>query len=62
MGHSGKKTLLGADIIHGKLKKKCCTSRPRCKRCPVVAMRLAKAGADELSGKALKKALRAARA
>ncbi len=27
-----------------KPKKRCCKSRPRCKRCPVVCKRLAKAG------------------
>ncbi len=47
----------------GKVKKKCCRSSPkRCKSCPVVATRLAKAGAHELSGKKLARALRAARA
>ena len=43
-------------------KKKCCRSKPkRCKNCPVVAMRLHKAGADELSGKAFQRALKIAR-
>ncbi len=28
-------------------KKRCCTSRPRCKRCPIVLKRLAKAGLAE---------------
>ncbi|MBC3190165.1 hypothetical protein H7X46_03690 [Pseudonocardia sp. C8] len=46
----------------GKVKKKCCRSKPkRCARCPVVAMRLRKAGADELSGKAYERALKVAR-
>lgn len=26
----------------GKLKKKCCKSKPRCKRCPVLALKKAK--------------------
>ena len=30
-----------------KAKKKCCKSRPRCKRCPVVCKRLEKAGKAE---------------
>lgn len=46
----------------GKLKKKCCRSKPRCKRCPVVAMRLEKWGAAELRGKQLKKVVKRARA
>lgn len=46
----------------GKVKKKCCRSKPkRCKSCPVVAMRLHKAGADDLSGKAYERALKIAR-
>ncbi|HKS44728.1 MAG TPA: hypothetical protein VJT49_06350 [Amycolatopsis sp.] len=27
----------------GKVKKKCCRSKPRCKRCPVLALQKAKA-------------------
>jgi hypothetical protein len=53
-----------------KPKRRCCRSRPRCKRCPVVCKRLAKAGwaekrSDgryELSAKVKKKAYKAARA
>ena len=30
-----------------KAKKRCCKSRPRCKRCPVVMKRLSKAGLAE---------------
>jgi hypothetical protein len=59
---SSKKKLTGADLIGGKLKEKCCRSRPRCKRCPVVALRLERAGAASLTGKQLKKALKKARA
>jgi hypothetical protein len=52
-----------------KAKKRCCQSRPRCKRCPVVMRRLVKAGLAEREGKRTyvlddaltKKALRAAR-
>jgi len=59
---SSKKKSTGADLIGGKLKKKCCRSWPRCKRCPVVALRLERAGAAPLTGKDLKKALKKARA
>jgi hypothetical protein len=34
-----------------KVKKRCCTSRPRCKRCPVVMKRLAAAGLAERQSK-----------
>jgi hypothetical protein len=47
----------------GKVKKKCCRSSPkRCKSCPVVAMRLKKVGAKQMSGKKYARALKAARA
>ena len=52
-----------------KTKKRCCKSRPRCKRCPVVLKRLEKQGlaertgrfAYELSPDLTKKAMKAAR-
>ena len=50
-----------------KVKKRCCKSAPRCRRCPVVAKRLAAAGLAERTGKrtyrvdAPKKAIRRAR-
>lgn len=44
-----------------KVKKKCCRSAPRCKRCPVVYHRLVKTGAFELEGKAWKKVVKEAR-
>jgi hypothetical protein len=50
-----------------KVKKHCCKSDPRCKRCPVVAKRLASAGMAERTGPrtfvvdAPKKALKRAR-
>jgi hypothetical protein len=59
---SKKPETTGADLINGKVKKKCCRSKPRCRRCPVVALRLAKAGAETLTGKDLKRALKRARA
>jgi hypothetical protein len=49
------------------VKKRCCKSDPRCKRCPVVAKRLSAAGLAERTGKrtylvaAPKKAIRRAR-
>jgi hypothetical protein len=33
-----------------KVKKRCCKSAPRCKRCPVVAKRLERAGFAERTG------------
>jgi hypothetical protein len=44
------------------VKKKCCRSKPkRCRRCPVVALRLSRIDRLGLTGKALKRAVRAAR-
>ncbi len=62
-----KKLLPGVEL---KPKKKCCKSRPRCKRCPVVCKRLAaqglatrrKDGRYVLSVELRKKQLKAARA
>jgi hypothetical protein len=34
-----------------KAKKRCCQSRPRCKRCPVVMKRLSRAGLAERDGR-----------
>ena len=53
-----------------KTKKRCCKSRPRCKRCPVVCKRLEHEGLAErvelrvyrVSSKVKKKQLKAARA
>lgn len=58
---SKKRKPTGADLINIKVKKKCCKSRPRCRKCPVVAQRLTKAGAGELTGKDLKRAVKRAR-
>ncbi|WP_424184343.1 hypothetical protein ACOBQX_20825 [Actinokineospora sp. G85] len=33
----------------GKVKKKCCRSKPRCKRCPLVALKRAKTGFAEVA-------------
>lgn len=43
-------------------KKKCCRSAPRCKGCPVVLMRAARAAESGLTGKDLAKAVKRARA
>ncbi|NIH78675.1 hypothetical protein [Amycolatopsis viridis] len=44
----GKKTADPRKVVRklmkaGKVKKKCCRSRPRCKKCPVLALQRAKA-------------------
>lgn len=44
-----------------KLKKKCCRSKPRCKRCPVVALLEARDKARKKAAKAEKKAAKAAK-
>ena len=51
-----------AGTLGSKVKKKCCRSAPRCKGCPVVAMRTARLTESGLSGKDLKKAIKRARA
>jgi hypothetical protein len=48
-------------LVDVKPKKKCCRSKPRCKRCPVVILVLRKADSDGLRGKQLEKVLRHAR-
>jgi hypothetical protein len=45
-----------------RVKKKCCRSTPRCKGCPVVLMRAARAAESGLTGKELAKAVKRARA
>jgi len=65
--HGGTVTTVG--VIAVKAKKRCCASRPRCKRCPVVLARLEQQGLAErvapgryvLSVDLTKKALKAAR-
>ena len=45
-----------------KVKKKCCRSTPkRCRNCPVLAHRLSKIEKMGLTGKALRRAVKAAR-
>jgi len=44
-----------------KPKKKCCRSKPRCKRCPVVINKVHKAELSGLRGKDLEKVFKRAR-
>ena len=44
-----------------KPKKKCCRSKPRCKRCPVVLHKVRKAELSGLRGKELEKVFKRAR-
>lgn len=44
-----------------KPKKKCCRSKPRCKRCPVVVNKVRKAELTGLRGKELAKVFKRAR-
>jgi hypothetical protein len=49
-------------IVMAKVKKKCCRSKPkRCGNCPVVALRVSKIKKLGLAGKALRRAVKAAR-
>jgi hypothetical protein len=44
-----------------KAKKKCCRSKPRCKRCPVVVNKVHKAELNGMRGKELTKVFKRAR-
>lgn len=44
-----------------KAKKKCCRSKPRCKRCPLVLHRVQKAERNGIRGKDLEKVFKLAR-
>ncbi|WP_205390462.1 hypothetical protein [Mycolicibacterium hippocampi] len=44
-----------------KPKKKCCRSKPRCKRCPVVVQKVHKAELNGIRGKELAKVFKRAR-
>jgi hypothetical protein len=44
-----------------KPKKKCCRSKPRCKRCPVVVNKVRKAELNGIRGKELAKVFKRAR-
>lgn len=48
-------------LSSAKPKKKCCRSKPRCKRCPLVLSKVQKAHAQGVSGKELEKLFKQAR-
>jgi hypothetical protein len=49
------------DLTGIKPKKKCCRSKPRCKRCPLLLQKVRKAELMGLRGKALEKVFKRAR-
>jgi hypothetical protein len=53
--------LKSAKIARLKPKKKCCRSKPRCKRCPLVLHQVRKAEHHGASGKELDKVFKRAR-
>ncbi len=48
-------------LVSAKVKKKCCRSKPRCKRCPVVVTKVRKAERGGIRGKELEKVFKRAR-
>jgi hypothetical protein len=48
-------------LAGAKAKKKCCRSKPRCKRCPLVLNKVAKAELAGVRGKDLEKVFKRAR-
>jgi hypothetical protein len=50
-----------SELAHLKPKKKCCRSKPRCRKCPVVVARVRKAERNEIHGKHLVKVFKRAR-
>jgi hypothetical protein len=48
-------------LVSAKAKKKCCRSKPRCKRCPVVVNKVRKAELNGIRGKELEKVFKRAR-
>lgn len=48
-------------LTESPVKKKCCRSKPRCKRCPVVLQKVRRAEHDGIRGKELQKVLKRAR-
>ncbi|MGE2730233.1 hypothetical protein ACQI4F_12190 [Mycolicibacterium vaccae] len=50
-----------AKLADLKPKKKCCRSKPRCKRCPLVVAKVRKAELNGLRGKELDKVYKRAR-
>ncbi|MET0704968.1 MAG: hypothetical protein ABWY93_35400 [Mycobacterium sp.] len=49
------------DLTNLKPKKKCCRSKPRCKRCPLVLHKVHKAELTGIRGKELEKVFKRAR-
>jgi hypothetical protein len=54
-------TLKSSKLLDLKSKKKCCRSKPRCKRCPVVVHHVRKAEHNGIRGKDLVKVFKRAR-
>jgi hypothetical protein len=48
-------------LASAKAKKKCCRSKPRCKRCPLVLSKVRKAELNGIRGKDLEKIFKQAR-
>ncbi|MBI5735554.1 hypothetical protein [Mycobacterium adipatum] len=48
-------------LLSAKPKKKCCRSKPRCKKCPLVLHKVHKAAHNGLRGKELEKVYKLAR-
>ncbi|MCX2714551.1 hypothetical protein [Mycolicibacterium sp. J2] len=48
-------------LVSAKPKKKCCRSKPRCKRCPLVLDKVRKAAHAGVTGKELEKVFKHAR-
>ncbi|WP_076241701.1 MULTISPECIES: hypothetical protein [unclassified Mycobacterium] len=59
--HARSNKLKAAKLAALKPKKKCCRSKPRCKRCPVVLHKVAKAERHGLHGIELEKVFKRAR-
>ncbi|WP_319449513.1 MULTISPECIES: hypothetical protein [unclassified Mycobacterium] len=53
--------LKSSEFAKAKPKKKCCRSKPRCKRCPLVLNKVHKAELNGLRGKELEKVFKRAR-
>ncbi|WP_216217770.1 hypothetical protein [Amycolatopsis aidingensis] len=46
-GNADAKAIVRKKMKAGKVKKKCCQSKPRCKKCPVLALKKAKNQLDK---------------
>jgi hypothetical protein len=54
-------TVKSSKLAELKPKKKCCRSKPRCKRCPVVVHKVRKAQLSGIRGRELEKVFKRAR-